>query len=232
MILWKVCSFLLTVILFLAAKRINRKRPGLLFSPAVLVPIALIMILAITGVPYQVYSEGTAILNEMLGAVTVAFAIPLYRNWPILMAHWRMIVSSLAIGSLISVIAGVSTTMLLGLGKAAAISVIPRTITLPIAVSLSEAIGGMPAMTAVFVMLTSFTGVFMGPVIIKRMKLFHPVSIGLMYGMGAHALGMVKSFERGELEGSSSTLALITGAVMTVVWTYVLLPVLQSWMSL
>ena len=105
-----------------------------------------------------------------------------------------------------------------GLGKEAAISVIPRSITLPVAVSVSEAIGGMPTMTAVFGMLTSFAGVFLAPTIIKRLRLRHSVSIGLMYGMGAHALGMVKSFERGELEGSSSTLAVIAGAIITVIW--------------
>lgn len=231
MILWKTCSILLTVLFFIAAKKINQKKPGLLFSPPLLAPAGIIIVLLATGVPYQTYSEGTSFLNEMLGVVTVAFAIPLYRNWSILVAHGRMILLSLITGSLIAVIAGVSTTMLLGLGTEAAISVIPRSITLPIAVGLSESIGGIPTMTAVFVMLTSFAGVFWGPRIIKRMNLRHPVSIGLMYGMGAHALGMVKAFERGDLEGSSSTLAVIAGAVITVVWAFALLPVIVSWMG-
>jgi putative effector of murein hydrolase len=142
-----------------------------------------------------------------------------------------MIVSSLAVGTLIAIIAGVSTTMLLGLGKEAAISVIPRSITLPIAVGLSESIGGIASMTALFVMLTSFAGVFWGPHLSKHLRLRHPVSIGLMYGMGAHVLGMAKAMEQGDLEGSSATLAVIAGAVMTVVWAFVLLPVILSWMG-
>jgi putative effector of murein hydrolase len=216
-ILWKTCSILLTVLFFIAAKKINQKKPGLLFSPALVAPAGIIIVLLATGVPYQTYSEGSSVLNEMLGVVTVAFAIPLYRNWSILVAHGRVILLSLLTGSLIAVIAGVS--------------VIPRSITLPIAVGLSESIGGIPTMTAVFVMLTSFAGVFWGPRIIKRMNLRHPVSIGLMYGMGAHALGMVKAFERGDLEGSSSTLAVIAGAVITVVWAFVLLPMIVSGMG-
>lgn len=231
MILWKTCSFLLTIVFFYVARRVNKKKPGMLFSPAILAPAGLILLLVLSDIPYEAYSEGTSAISEMMGVVTVAFAVPLYRNWSVLMTHRRMILLSLMTGSLIAIVAGVSTTMLLGLGKEAAISVIPRSITLPVAVSLSEAIGGIPTMTAVFGMLTSFAGVFLAPVIIKRMKLRHPVSIGLMYGMGAHALGMVKSFERGELEGSSSTLAVIAGAIITVIWAFMLMPVIMSWMA-
>ena len=230
MILLKICSFLLTIVFFYAAKKLNKKKPGMLFSPAIVAPAGLILLLLLTDIPYQAYNEGTSVLSEMMGVVTVAFAVPLYRNWSVLMAHRRMIIYSLATGSLIAIVAGVSTTMLLGLGKAAAISVIPRSITLPVAVSVSEAIGGMPTMTAVFGMLTSFAGVFLAPTIIKRLKLRQPVSIGLMYGMGAHALGMVKSFERGELEGSSSTLAVIAGAIITVIWAFTLMPVITTWL--
>ncbi|KQL44976.1 holin [Brevibacillus choshinensis] len=231
MILWKICSLLVTVLFFVLAKKLSRKRPGLLFSPAIVAPLGIMLLLIVTGTPFQKYQEGTNFMNEMLGVVTVAFAIPLYRNWAILVSHWRMIVSSLAVGTLIAILAGVSTSMLLGLGKEAAISVIPRSITLPIAVGLSESIGGIPSMTALFVMLTSFAGVFWGPTLIKHLKLRHPVSIGLMYGMGAHVLGMAKALELGELEGSSATLAVITGAVMTVVWAFILLPVILSWMG-
>jgi len=231
MILWKTCSFLLTIVFFYVAKRVNKRKPGMLLSPAILAPAGLILLLLLSDIPYQAYQEGTSAISEMMGVVTVAFAVPLYRNWSVLMAHRRMILLSLMTGSLIAIVAGVSTTMLLGLGKEAAISVIPRSITLPVAVSLSEAIGGIPTMTAVFGMLTSFAGVFLAPHIIKRMRLRHPVSIGLMYGMGAHALGMVKSFERGELEGSSSTLAVIAGAIITVIWAFMLMPVIMSWMA-
>lgn len=232
MILLKTCSVLLTILFFYAAKRLNKKRPSLLFSPAVLAPAAMIVFLLVAGVPYVEYSQATSWISEMMGVVTVAFAVPLYRNWAILMAHRRMILLSLATGSLIAILAGVSTAMLVGLGQSAAISVIPRSITLPIALSVSEAIGGMPAMTAVFGMLTSFAGVFLAPWVIKRMKLRHPVSIGLMYGMGAHMLGMVKAFERGDTEGSSATLAVIAGAMITGVWAFTLMPLIMSWFAI
>jgi len=229
--LWKMASILVTALFFVAARRLNRKWPSLLFSPAIIAPVGIMALLLATDTPFSAYQEGTDLLNEMLGPVTVAFAIPLYRHWPILVSHWRMIVGSLAAGSLIAISAGVSTTLLLGLGREAAISVIPRSITLPVAVGLSESIGGIPSMTALFVMLTSFAGVFWAPAIIRRMRLSHPVSIGLMYGMGGHVLGMARAMERGDLEGSSATLAVVAGAVMTVAWAFLLLPVILLWMG-
>jgi predicted murein hydrolase (TIGR00659 family) len=230
-VLLKMSSLLLTVLFYWCAKQINRRKPGLLFSPAVLGTLSLIVVLVITGIPYQVYQEGTSLFQEMLGIVTVAFAVPLHRNWPILQANWRVIVFSLTIGSVIGVLAGVATTMLLGLGADAAISVIPRSITLPIAVGLSDSLHGVPSLTAVFVMLTSFAGVFLGPKIIRGFSVRHPLAIGMMYGLGAHALGTVKAFEHGDLEGTCSSLSIIVGAVATVAWAYTLMPVVKAWIG-
>lgn len=230
MVLLKTCSLLGTVLAYWLAKRINRRKPGLLFSPAILATLLLIGVLIVSEVPYDLYVQGTSLLNEMLSVVTVAFAVPLYRNWSILVANWRVIVFSLGLGSAIAVLAGVSTTLLLGLGSDAAISVIPRSITLPIAVGLSQALNGIPSLTAVFVMLTSFAGVFLGPKIIRHFSVRQPLAIGMMYGLGAHALGTVKAFEHGDIEGTCSSLSLIVGAVLTVVWAYTLMPVIEAWM--
>ncbi|QQE73902.1 LrgB family protein [Brevibacillus composti] len=230
MILWKISSLAITVALYAAAKRIHAKKPGLLRSPAILAPLGIVLLTLVFQMPFDAYKASTSSLTGMLDVVTVAFAIPLYRNWPILAANWRLIVGSLALGSLTAVLAGVVGTVFLGLGAEAAISVIPRSITMPVAVNLSSALGGTPELTAAFVMLTSFAGVFLGPRIIKRMRLRHPLAIGLMYGMGAHALGMVKAFEQGDLEGGSATLAVIAGALITVVWAYLFFPAVQSWL--
>ncbi|WP_028403266.1 LrgB family protein [Ectobacillus panaciterrae] len=228
--LLKSFSFIITLVIYWYTKKMNQRKSGLLFSPIVLTPLAMIVLLIIIKLPYEDYAKVTYPLNEMLNVVTVAFAIPLYRNWSILAANWRIILFSLAVGSLVAVVAGVLTTYWLGLGSISVISVIPRSITTPIAVNLSESIGGIPALTAVFVMMTSFAGVYLGPKIIKLFSIQHPLVIGMMYGMGAHALGTVKAFEIGDVEGSSSSLANIVGAIITVVWAFTLTPVIKAWM--
>ncbi|ASK63773.1 holin [Virgibacillus phasianinus] len=230
MMLLKIVSLILTMVIYSYAKKINKRKPGLLFSPIILTPLAMILFLLIINLSYKDYASITIPFNEMLNVVTVAFAIPLYRNWSILAANWRIILYSLSVGSFIAILAGVLTTFWIGLGSNSVISIIPRSITTPIAVSLSESIGGIPTLTAVFVMLTSFSGVYLGPKIAKFFSIDHPLAIGMMYGMGAHALGTVKAFEYGDVEGAGSSLSNVVGAMITVIWAFTLTPLIVKWM--
>lgn len=231
MVLLKTCSALVTVLLYAYCKKLNRRRPGWLFSPVILTPLAMMGLLFLVKLPYEEYMEATSVFTEMLNLVTVAFAIPLYRNWSILKANWRIIAFSLSIGSLAAIIGGIVPAYLMGMGAGTVLSVIPRSITMPIAVGLSGSIHGIPSLTAVFVMLTSFAGIYLGPKIIRLFSLRHPLAIGMMYGMGAHSLGTVKAFELGDVEGTTSSLSNIVGAVITVAWAFMLLPLVQGWVG-
>ncbi|RPJ96595.1 LrgB family protein [Rummeliibacillus sp. TYF005] len=227
----KLFSVVMTIFVYLMAKKVNKKLPGLLFSPIIITPIVMIIFLLMARLPYEEYVNATSLFNMMLNVVTVAFAIPLYRNWNVLASNWRIILFSLMIGSLVAIVAGVLTSYFLGMGLHSEISIIPRSITMPIAVNLSESFGGIPTLTAVFVMLTSFAGVYLGPKLIKLFSFKHPLVIGMMYGMGANVLGATKAFESGDLAGSSATLSTIVGALMTVVWAFILTPAILTYLS-
>lgn len=217
---------MITVFFYFLAKKINRKIPGLLFSPIVLTPAMIIILLLIMNIPYDKYAAGTSPFNSMLEVITVALAIPLYRNWSFLVKNWRVIISSLAAGSLLAVITGILSTYWLAMGETYILSVIPRIVTIPIAVSLSESIGGIPALTVLFSMLTCFAGVFMGPTIMKKFAIKHPLSVGMMYGLGAQALGTAEAFKIGEKQGTTSSISFILTAIFTVVWALILTPFL------
>ncbi|WP_106498380.1 LrgB family protein [Lentibacillus sp. Marseille-P4043] len=226
----KIFYLIITVLFYFLAKKINRKKPGLLFSPIILTPVMLIVLLLVLDLPYEDYANGTFPLNELLDVVTVALAIPLYRNWSFIAKNWRVILFSLSAGSLIAVVSGVLTTYWLEMGQDYVISIIPRIVTIPVAVSLSESIGGIPTITVLFSMMTCFVGVFLGPHIIKRFSIKHPLSIGMMYGLGAQALGTAKAFKTGELEGTASSVSYILTAIITVVWALILTPVINAFL--
>ncbi|MFJ7684952.1 LrgB family protein [Peribacillus butanolivorans] len=224
----KIFYVIITVLFYFLAKKINRKKPGLLFSPIILTPVMLIVLLLIMDIPYKEYANGTFPLNKLLDVVTVALAIPLYRNWSFLAKNWRVIVCSLAAGSLIAVVSSILCTYLLAMGKDYMLSIIPRIVTIPIAVSLSESIGGTPAITVLFSMLTCFVGVFIGPAIMKHFSIKHPLSIGMMYGLGAQALGTAKAFKIGEKAGTISSVSYILTAIFTVIWALILTPFIHT----
>ncbi|MFJ8261080.1 LrgB family protein [Rummeliibacillus sp. NPDC094406] len=224
----KIFYVIITVLFYLFAKKVSRKKPGLLFSPIILTPVMLIILLLIMHIPYKEYANGTLPLNELLDVVTVAFALPLYQNWSFLVKNWRVIVCSLVAGSLVAVVYGILCTYLLSMGKDYMLSIIPRIVTIPIAVSLSESIGGTPAITVLFSMLTCFVGVFIGPSIIKYFSIKHPLSIGMVYGLGAQALGTAKAFKIGEKEGTTSSVSFILTAILTVIWALILTPFIHT----
>jgi predicted murein hydrolase (TIGR00659 family) len=224
----KIFYVIITVLFYFLAKKINRKRPGLLFSPVFLTPVMLIVFLLIMHIPYKAYAKSTLPLNEMLDVATVALAIPLNRNWSFLAKNWRVIICSLAAGSLIAVVSGILCTSLFEMGRDYILSMIPRIVTIPIAVSLSESIGGTPSITVLFSMLTCFTGIFIGPIIMKHFSIKHPLSIGMMYGLGSQAFGTAKAFQIGEKEGTTSSVSYILTAILTVIWALILTPFIHT----
>jgi predicted murein hydrolase (TIGR00659 family) len=223
----EIFSLIITIFFYFLAKKIHKKKPSLAFSPIVLTPVMLIALLLIIDLPYDEYVKGTFPLNEMLNVVTVALAIPLYRNWSFLVKNWRVILFSLSAGSLIAVVSGILSTYWLAMGKDYMISIIPRIVTIPIAVNLSESIGGIPTITVLFSMMTCFIGVFMVPAILKHFSIKHPLSIGMVYGLGAQALGTAKAFQIGDKEGTTSSVAYIVTAILTVIWALILTPIIN-----
>ena len=217
-----------TVLLYFLIKIFNKKKPGLLFSPIILTPIILIVFLWLVDLPYETYVLGTYPLNKMLNVVTVALAIPLYRNWSFIKKNWFIILFSLSAGSIVAVGSGILTTIWFNMGKDYVISVIPRIVTAPIAISLSESIGGIPTITVLFSMTTCFVGVFIAPLIIKHFSIKNPLSVGMMYGLGAQALGTAKAFDIGDLEGTTASVSYIVTAMLTVIWALILTPFINA----
>ncbi|HLR54770.1 MAG TPA: LrgB family protein [Pseudogracilibacillus sp.] len=226
----KILFLILTILTYVIAKKVNQKIPGLLFSPVIITPVVLIGFLLISNIPYQTYADSALPLNYMLDIVTVALAVPLYRNWEFIKTNWRVILTSLAAGSFIAVIAGATTAIWLAFSDAYILSLLPRIVTIPIAVNLSESIGGLPTLTVLFSMTTCFVGVFIGPHILKHFSIKNPLSIGMVYGLGAQALGTAKAFEMGDKQGTTSSVSYILTAIFTVIWALLLTPVLKLFM--
>lgn len=223
----KILFLMLTIFTYFVAKKINRKIPGLLFSPVILTPVVLIGLLFMSNIPYETYADSAVPLNYMLDIVTVALAVPLYRNWAFIKTNWRVILTSLAAGSFIAVTVGAVTATWLAFSEEYVLSLLPRIVTIPIAVNLSESIGGIPTLTVLFSMTTCFVGVFIGPHILKHFSIKNPLSIGMVYGLGAQALGTAKAFEMGDKQGTTSSVSYILTAIFTVVWALLLTPVFQ-----
>ncbi|MDR4948062.1 LrgB family protein [Neobacillus cucumis] len=198
------------------------------FHPLLLSPILLIALISITHVSANQYINASKWLTHLLGPATVAFAVPIYKNLAIIKKYIGTILVSITCGTLVSIFSTYGLSKLFHLNSDFIISILPRSITTPIAIEVSKEIGGLPTLTTVFVIITGIVGGIVGPSVIKGLSIKTPIARGLALGMGAHGVGTNKAMEYGKQEATFSSLAMIFAALITLVWGALLIPSLMN----
>ena len=222
-----IVSFFITVLLYVAAKRCYQKQPKMYLSPLLTVPLLIVIILLLADISYDTYYDGTRWLSMMLQPATIAFAVPLYRYQDILKQHACEIIVSVLFGSMIAILSSVLIAELLQINPQLVGSLIPRSVTTPIAMDISLISGGVPSITAVFVLITGLLGSVLGPMVIRFLKINNEIARGILFGVSAHAVGTAKAFEFSPTTGTVSILAMIIAAIISVCAVPLLMPVLH-----
>ncbi len=154
----------LTLIAYQAGSWVYRRgRLNPLLNPVLLAVCLLVAALTLTGTSYQTYFQGAQFVHFLLGPATVALAIPLYRQWERVKRSALAILTSILAGSLTASISAFLLVRLLGGGWQTAVSIAPKSVTAPVAMGISQQLGGLPSLTAVLVILTGILGAMLGP---------------------------------------------------------------------
>ena len=197
------------------ALQISKRWKSVIFNTFVLTVIILVLILEIGDIPYDDYMTGNAPINNLLGLSIVALALPLYEQLREIAKQWKIILSVIALASLFSMISGAVVAILLGASPEMVATVLPKSITTPIAMEVSSHLGGIPAVTAVGVVLAGLQGSMFGYLILKKLGLKHQEAIGLSVGSVSHALGTVSCMEINPKAGSFSSFSLELCGIMS-----------------
>lgn len=104
-------------------------------------------------ITYEQYAAGANFINFLLGPATVALALPLYRNRQTLKNNLAVIVSGVVVATVIGIVAIFVCGKLFGASEQVLLSLIPKSVTTPIAMDISSVIGGIPSLTAACVIL-------------------------------------------------------------------------------
>ncbi|SDC35966.1 TIGR00659 family protein [Pelagirhabdus alkalitolerans] len=214
----------LTYVLYRLAKWLGNKYPILLFHPLIFTPGLIILVVYLSGMSFQEYQEGSVFLTHLLGPATISFAIPVYKHRAFLKKYFLLIVTSVLIGSVVAILSTLGFALLFGLEDMMVISLLPRSITTPLAIEVANEIGGVPALAIVFVIITGILGALMAPSIFKWLNIKSQMAKGLALGMSAHAVGTNRAFEYGEEAVTFSTLAMIFAGVITILLSLTVLP--------
>lgn len=221
-------SLPLTLAIFFAARKIGARYKSPLLNPLLVSMVIIIPVLLLTGTPYDHYFKGSKFLNDLLQPAVVALAFPLYEQLHQIRARWKSIISICFIGSMVAMITGTSIALLMGATPQIAASILPKSVTTPIAMAVGGSIGGIPAISAVCVIFVGILGAVFGHSLLNLMRISTKASRGLAMGAASHALGTARCAELDFQEGAFSSLALVICGIMTSLIAPFLFPVLLA----
>jgi len=207
----------LTIAGYLAVKATYRRWPHWWLAPLALTPLLLAFAAIVLHTSYQDYIRGTHWLIALLGPATVAFAVPIYEQRRTVRRHWRILGLGMLAGTATSVLSSWVLATALGLNGTMRLSLLPRSISTPFALTISGEIGGTPDLTAVFVVITGIVGAIVGELLLTWLPNYSPLARGALLGIGAHGAGTAKAHEFGRQEGSVAGLVMVLVGLFNVV---------------
>lgn len=205
-----------TLLAYLACRTLYRRRPAWYLSPLMTTPVVLLVVAVLMHANYGDYMRGTHLLMAVVGPLTVAFALPIYDQRAMIKRHWLPLLVGVVAGSLIAIASGYVLAGALDLSPELRQSLLPRSVTMPFAMNVSGHVGGLPELTAVFVMITGIIGAAVGDLLLKLLPLRSSMARGALFGMGAHGAGVAKAREVGAEEGSVAGLVMILAGLANV----------------
>lgn len=195
---------------------------------SIIVATALIILFfELTGKEIQLYEQNTKVIRYVLNLSVVAFGFLLYKNYDFIKSRGVSILFATFMGSLFSIISVAILAILLGANLEMVITLLPKSITTPIAIGLSEQAGGVVYLTAVIVILAGIFGAVVGPWFLKIVGVKSKVAIGLSLGSAAHGIGTAKALEIGALEGAIGGLAIALMGLFTSILIPIAVPIIR-----
>ncbi|KGR83961.1 LrgB family protein [Lysinibacillus odysseyi] len=203
-----------TILLFLVLQKLYDKVHNPFFLPLLTTTLITVIILIVFHIPYSTYMEGGKWIQQMLGPAVVALAYPLYNQRELIFKYKYSILSSLVVAMLSGLISIYIFLKLFRSSDSFILTALPKSLTTPIAMQISETVGGIPPLTAVLVMVAGFTGAILGPLLFKIAHIDTAISRGVAMGSASHGVGISKLKEYGEEALSIGSLSMGLSAVL------------------
>ena len=213
----------LSILAFWAGEKLQKKLKSPFCNPLLIAILIIVIILLVFDIPYDSYNEGGAVINMFLAPATACLAVSIYTKLQLLKENAIPILVGCTAGSLSSMGSVYVLCKLFGLDKAMTASLLPKSITTPIAVEVCQTHGGIVPVTVIAVIFTGILGSILAPYLIKLFRVKNPITAGLAIGACSHAVGTSKAIELGHTEGAMSGLAIGVCGILTVIISMVLL---------
>lgn len=205
----------LTFIVFLASRLLQRRTGISLLNPILVSIIVLICFLEAADIPVESYAESGDYIDFWLKPAVVALGVPLYKQLSAIRKQLIPLLVAEVAGCVVGLVSVVLIAELLGASRDVVVSLAPKAVTTPIAIEISNAMGGIPSLTAAVVICTGIFGGMAGFRMVKMSHIKSPIAGGLSIGTAAHAVGTSAAMERGYRYGAFSSLGLTLNGLLT-----------------
>ncbi|MCD8176922.1 MAG: LrgB family protein [Tannerellaceae bacterium] len=209
----------LTFSVYWISRLLQKKTGRVLLNPILLTIAVLITFLQFAGISYEVYDEGGKWIEFWLKPAVVALGVPLYLQLEAIKRQLLPIILSQLAGCLAGIFSVVLIAKLLGASREVILSLASKSVTTPIAMEITQTVGGIPSLTATVVVCTGLFGAVFGFQILHVGRVKSPVAKGLSMGTAAHAVGTATAMENGPRYGAYASLGLTLNGIFTALLT-------------
>jgi predicted murein hydrolase (TIGR00659 family) len=199
-----------------------------LANPVAIAVAMLVLVLIGTDTSYQTYFSGAQFVHFLLGPATVALAVPLYQQMNKLRSQWRAFLLAAVMGSASAIITAMLLAQWFGASHVTVLSLASKSVTMAIAMGITEKVGGLPSLTATLVMLTGILGAMMATGILNFLHIKDDSVRGFALGVSAHGIGTARAFQLSEEMGAFAGLAMGLSGLLTAIF----LPLALQWLGI
>lgn len=201
-----------TIIVYMGMRKLYARFYFPLLVPIATSTVVIIITLSLFHLPYEQYMRGKWLVH-LLGPAVVALALPLYQHRHTLKQFLWPLLCSTFFGTIIGMGSGLLLARLFHLPEQVVRSLIPKSVTSPVAMDIAKLIGGIPTLAAVYVMVAGIFGAMFGPTIFQRLRLTTALGVGSGLGAASHGIGTAKALEIGKKEAAISSVAMTLSAI-------------------
>ncbi|MBY6106806.1 LrgB family protein [Ferrimonas balearica] len=223
-----VFCLMLTLLVFACGQWLfERSGRHPLLNPVAFAILTLIALLVALDIPYSRYFADTQMIHLLLGPATVALAVPLYRQREHVLRLWLPIGLAILASVLISYFSAVQLGRMLAMPSEVGQSLALKSVTVPVAMGISDRIEAVVSLTIVFVVITGNLGSIIGSGVLSRMGVRDPKVMGLALGATSHGQGAARAFQLHPESGAFAGLAM----ALTAIAASLVMPLIHRWFS-
>lgn len=211
---------------FFFSKLLQKKTGWVLLNPILIAIALLICFLKVSNISYEKYHEAGGLIEFWLKPAVVALGVPLYLQLRMIKKQLLPIIVSQLAGCVVGLVSVTIIAKVMGASPEVIMSLAPKSVTTPIAIEVSNAVGGIPSLTAAVVIVVGLFGAICGFKVLQVGRVGSPIAQGLSMGTASHAVGTSRAMEVSGKYGAYASLGLTLNGILTALLTPTILHLL------